>query len=62
MKGGTGMKTVTFITGVAAGMAVATAALTSMYPDVPRRMARDSRRALRKGRRVAHRIGGMFHC
>jgi len=56
------MKTVTFITGVAAGMAVATAALTSMYPDVPRRMARDSRRALRKGRRVAHRIGGMFHC
>ena len=55
------MKVVTFITGVAAGMAVATAALTSMYPDVPRRMARDSRRALRNGKRMAQHIGEMFH-
>ena len=51
------MKTVTFITGIAAGMAVATAALTTMYPDVPRRMARDSKRMMRTGKRM---VNGMF--
>lgn len=55
------MKTISFITGVAAGMAAA-AAVTVMCPDVPQRMARDSRRVLRKGRRMAHQLGGMFHC
>ena len=54
------MKTVTFITGLAAGMAVATAAVTAMYPDVSRRMARDSRKAWKKGKKMACRVGSMF--
>lgn len=33
--------------GLIAGMAVATMAITSMYPDVPRRMMRDGKRAVR---------------
>ena len=55
------MKAITFVAGIAAGMAVATAALTSMYPDVPRRMMRDSRRMLRCGKRAAERLGGIFN-
>ncbi len=33
--------------GLVAGVAMATAAITSMYPDVPRRMMRDGKRAVR---------------
>ncbi len=51
---------ITGITGLAAGMAIATVAVTSMYPDVSRRMMRDSRRAIKNGRRMVNRIGGMF--
>ncbi len=43
--------------GVLAGMAMATAAINSMYPDVPRRMMRDGRRAVRCTRRAVSHIG-----
>jgi len=42
------MKAATFVIGIAAGMAMATAGVIAMYPDVSRRMMRDSRRALRQ--------------
>ena len=54
------MKAVTFLAGLAAGAVVATAAVTAMYPDVSRRMIRDSKHALRCGKRAMGRIGGMF--
>ncbi len=38
--------------GMVAGMVAATAAINSMYPDVPRRMVRDGRRAMRSTKRV----------
>lgn len=41
------MKVVPLVIGVAAGVTLASAALMSMYPDVSRRMLRDSRRAAR---------------
>lgn len=50
------MRTMTFITGIAAGIAVSAAALSSMYPDVPRRMARDTKRVMRTGRRMVNGI------
>lgn len=43
--------------GLAAGMAIAGMAITSMYPDVSRRMMRDGRRAFRGGKRIITRIG-----
>ena len=36
------MKAATFVIGIAAGMAMATAGVIAMYPDVSRRMMRDS--------------------
>ena len=51
------MKKMAFVVGLAAGMAAASAVLTSMYPDVSRRLARDTRRVMRSGRKMA---GGMF--
>jgi len=38
--------------GVAAGMVLAGAALSTAYPDVPRRMERDARRMVRCGKRM----------
>ena len=54
------MRCITFVAGVAAGMAVAAAAVTSMYPDVSRRVVRDSKRMWRNGKRVALRFGDML--
>jgi len=44
--------TVPFVIGLAAGMTVSAAAITSMYPDVSRRMLRDGKRAARCGKRA----------
>ncbi len=52
------MKAIAFVAGIAAGMAVATAAVTAMYPDVSRRMMRDSKKMWRDGKRMATRLGG----
>ena len=60
MKGVSKMKAATFVIGIAAGMAMATAGVIAMYPDVSRRMMRDSRRALRCGRRAVGQIGNLF--
>lgn len=54
------MKTITFVAGLAAGMAVATAAVTAMYPDVSRRLLRDSKKMWRNGKKTAMRWGDML--
>lgn len=54
------MKTITFVAGLAAGMAIASAAVTAMYPDVPRRAMRDTRRMWRSGKRAVTKIGNMM--
>lgn len=41
--GGAFMKAVGFISGLAVGMAAAAAAIAAVYPDVPKRMKRDSK-------------------
>ncbi|MDO5112442.1 MAG: hypothetical protein Q4E65_09060 [Clostridia bacterium] len=46
------MKTLPFIIGIAAGITVAAAAVTSLYPDVPRRMMRDGKKMCRCGMRA----------
>ncbi len=51
------MRTGSLLTGVAAGMTIAAAAITVMYPDVYRRMKRDSRRAVKNGKRFIGRMG-----
>lgn len=38
--------------GVIAGAAITLTAISSMYPDIPRRMIRDGRRAVRETRRT----------
>jgi hypothetical protein len=55
------MKAITFVAGIAAGMAVTTAAVTAMYPDVSRRLLRDSKKMWRNGRRTAMRLGDMLN-
>lgn len=54
------MKTATLMLGMAAGMAMAAAGLIAMYPDVSRRMVRDSKRALKCGKRAMGRFEHMF--
>ncbi len=54
------MKAMTFVAGIAAGMAVATAAVSAIYPDVSRRMLRDSKKMWRSGKRTAMRLGDML--
>ncbi len=54
------MKAITFVAGIAAGMAMAAAAVTAMYPDVPRRVVRDSRRIMRSGKRRIAKLGDMI--
>ena len=44
--------------GIVAGMAMATAAINTMYPDLPKRMLRDGRRAVRCTRRAINNIIG----
>lgn len=46
------MKGVSFMVGMAAGIAVTAAAVTSCYPDIPRRMMRDSKRAFIMGKKL----------
>lgn len=41
------MKVISFVSGLAVGMAAATAAVISVYPDIPRRMKRDSKHIMR---------------
>lgn len=55
------MKAITFVAGIAAGMAVTTAAMTAMYPDVSRRMLRDSKKIWRNGRRTANRLSDLLN-
>ncbi len=52
------MKALPIMLGMAAGMAAGYLAVTAMYPDVARRMMRDSRRAVRCGRRA---VSDMFN-
>ncbi len=54
------MKGWVFVGGIAAGMAMATAALTGMYPDITRRMARDGKRVVKCGKKAASQISGIF--
>ena len=51
------MKTGSLVTGIAAGMAIAAAAITIVYPDVYRRMMRDGKRAVKNGKRFITRLG-----
>lgn len=46
------MKPLAMGIGMVAGAALAVTAITSMYPDVPRRMLRDGKRAFRAGKRM----------
>ncbi len=46
------MKALSMGLGMVAGAALAVTAITSMYPDVPRRMKRDGRRVVQMGRRM----------
>ena len=41
------MKVVSFISGLAIGMAAAAAAVSAMYPDIPKRMKRDGKHMMR---------------
>lgn len=41
------MKVAGFVSGMAIGMAAAAAAVSAMYPDVPKRMRRDSKHVWR---------------
>lgn len=52
------MKAFPIMLGVMAGAAAGYMAVTAMYPDVARRMVRDSRRAVRYGKRM---VNGMFN-
>ncbi|MDR0840721.1 MAG: hypothetical protein LBN26_04965 [Christensenellaceae bacterium] len=52
------MKAIPFAVGLAAGIVATGVAVSALYPDVSRRVMRDSRRAVRSGRRV---INGMFN-
>ncbi|MEG1559562.1 MAG: hypothetical protein RRY79_02445 [Clostridia bacterium] len=53
------MKIGAMILGLAAGVAVATATISVMYPDVSRRMLRDGKRAMKDGKRIACKMGMM---
>ncbi len=46
------MKGVSFIAGMVAGIALSAATVTSCYPDIPRRMMRDSKRAFMLGKKM----------
>lgn len=44
--------------GIATGVAMATMAINSMYPDVSKRMLRDGRRAVRTTKRAVNHFMG----
>ncbi len=46
------MKTMAVGFGMLAGAALAVTAMTSMYPDLPRRMKRDGKRVVQAGKRM----------
>lgn len=46
------MKTAALGIGMVAGAALAVTAMTTMYPDIPRRMKRDGMRLVRNGKRM----------
>ncbi len=54
------MKTLSLGFGMVAGAAIALTFVTSMYPDVPKRMARDGRRFVRTTRRTFCDVGSML--
>ena len=51
------MKTLSMGLGMVAGAALALTVMTSIYPDVPKRMARDGRRFVRSTRRAMCDVG-----
>lgn len=51
------MKTLALGIGMIAGAAVAVSVVSSMYPDIPRRMARDGKRWMRGAKRAVTHIG-----
>ncbi len=54
------MKTLSIGLGMLAGAAITLTVVNSMYPDVPRRMARDGKRFARTTRRTVDDIGDMM--
>ncbi len=54
------MRTLTLALGVGmvAGVTMATVAINSMYPDIPKRMMRDGRRVMRSTKRTISNIMG----
>ena len=54
------MKTLSMGFGMVAGAALALTLVTSIYPDVPKRMARDGRRFVRSTRRTICDVGQML--
>lgn len=46
------MKAIAFVAGVAAGVGISAALLSSCYPDMSRRMMRDGRRIFRTGKHL----------
>lgn len=48
---------VSTVAGIFAGMAVSTAAITVLYPDVYRRMLRDGKKTLKKGQKLMNKMG-----
>lgn len=51
------MKPLALSIGMVAGAALAVTAITAMYPDVPRRMKRDGKRAVNMGKRMWNVMG-----
>ncbi|MCL2672728.1 MAG: hypothetical protein FWF10_11985 [Clostridiales bacterium] len=51
------MKTLALGIGLLAGAAVAVSVVSSVYPDIPRRIARDSRRWMRGAKRTVSQFG-----
>lgn len=54
------MRSIAMGLGVIAGAAITLTAISSMYPDVPRRMMRDGRRAVRSTRRTVCNMGDLM--
>lgn len=51
------MKPLALSIGMVAGAALAVTAITAMYPDVPRRMKHDGKRAVNMGKRMWNVMG-----
>ncbi len=46
------MKVIGFVSGIAIGMAAAAAAVCTVYPDIPKRMKRDTKHVFRSMKKV----------